>query len=239
MASRSKKKRNAAEQAPVATAAPLKAQPTRSAPGIWVWVMLIAIIASFAFSFIASYDVQATVDLDLGDSTTELFEEDDFHIGAAMLDIIFAPLGGYEGAAHWLVQNFPATADSETMQQLAEAYMDSYPEQLLAQLDAAFIAIYVIEVAIVVVTALYLVGFIVLVCAKGINGHLAAIVMTAVVTFVALVRMVFAIAVYSQSTKEFVLTAGGGAWLTFVAFATALVVLVASYIGKRKKEALS
>ena len=117
--------------------------------------------------------------------------------------------------------------------------MDSYPEQLLAQLDAAFIAIYVIEVAIVVVTALYLIGFIVLVCVKGINGHLAAIVMTAVVTFVALVRMVFAIAVYSQSTKEFVLTAGGGAWLTFVAFATALVVLVASYIGKRKKEALS
>ena len=142
MASRSKKKRNATEQAPVATAAPLKAQPTRSAPGIWVWVMLIAIIASFAFSFIASYDVQATVDLDLGDSTTELFEEDDFHIGAAMLDIIFAPLGGYEGAAHWLVQNFPATADNETMQQLAEAYMDGYPEQLLAQLDAAFIAIF-------------------------------------------------------------------------------------------------
>ena len=228
MASRSKKKRNAAEHSPVAPAAPLKAQPTRSAPGIWVWVMLVAIIASFAFSFIASYDVQATVDLDLGDSTTELFEEDDFHIGAAMLDIIFAPLGGYEGAAHWLVQNFPATADSETMQQLAEAYMDGYPE-----------AIYVIEVAIVVVTALYLVGFIVLVCVKGINGHLAAIVMTAVVTFVALVRMVFAIAVYSQSTKEFVLTAGGGAWLTFVAFAAALVVLVASYIGKRKKEALS
>ena len=239
MASRSKKKRGAAENASVAQAAPLNARQTGSVPGIWVWVMLAAIIASFAFSFIPSYDVQATVDLDLGDSTTELFEEDDFRIGAAMLDIIFAPLGGYEGAAHWLVQNFPATADSETMQQLAEAYMESYPEQLLEQLDSAFIAIYVIEVVIVAATALYLVGFIVLVCAKGVNSHFVALVMTAVVTFVALARMVFAIAVYSQSTKEFVLTAGGGAWLTFVAFAAALVVLIATYIGKRKKEALS
>ena len=235
MASRSKKKQ-AANTRPAPVAAPARLEQ-KHAPKLWVWVMLVAIVAAFAFSFISSYDIQATVDLDLGDNTTELFEEDDFRIGAAMLDIIFAPVGGYEGAAHWLVQNFPATADSETMQQLAEAYMSSYPQQLLDQLDDAFVAIYAIEVAIVAVTALYFIGFIVLVSIKGTKKHFAAIVMTAIVTFVSLVRMVFAIAIYSQSTKEFLLTAGGGAWLTFVVFAAALVVLVVTYVRDQKRGA--
>lgn len=115
--------------------------------------------------------------------------------------------------------------------------MSSYPQQLLDQLDDAFVAIYAIEVAIVAVTALYFIGFIVLVSIKGTKKHFAAIVMTAIVTFVSLVRMVFAIAIYSQSTKEFLLTAGGGAWLTFVVFAAALVVLVVTYVRDQKRGA--
>lgn len=234
MASRAKKK----------TASPTRAtspaidrigEAKPAVPSAWVWIMLAVIVAAFAFSFIPSYDVQATVDLDLGEESAELFDDEDFHIGAAVLDILFAPVGGYEDAAHWLVDNFPATADSETMQSLAEAYMESYPQQLLDKLDAAFAAIYFIEVAVVAVTVAYIVGFIVLGSVKGTNKHLAALVMTAVATFVALVRTVFAIAVYSQSTKEFVLTAGGGSWLTFVAFAAALAALAATYVRDKKR----
>ncbi len=238
MASRAKKKqaeRPIEERKP----SPVVVENKSSKPQVWVWIMLAAIIAAIAFSFVPSYDVQATVDLDLGDSDTQLFEDDDFHIGAAVLDILFAPVGGYDGAADWLVRNFPATEDNETMQSIASSYMESYPPQLLAQLDSAFVAIFAIEVAIVVVTVLYIVGFLVLVSTKCTFKHLAAIVLTAVATLVSLVRMIFAITVYSQSTAEFVLNAGGGSWLTFVAFAAALAVLVATYISKRTKEKAS
>ena len=234
MASRGKKKQ--AEQSRPAQAAAQIPEKSANRPDVWVWIMLAAIVAAFAFSFVPSYTVQATVDLDLGDEGYTP-DEDSFYIGADVLDILFVPATGYDGAAEWLVAHFPATENSETMQDIARAYLQTYPASLLEQLDSAFVAIYAIEVALCAVTVAYAVAFVVMLSVKKGDKRLQALVFTAVACACALIRLIFAIAIYSQSTKEFVLTAGGGAWLTFLSFAIATACAAIAYFKKRKKEA--
>lgn len=228
MASRGKKKTQTKTDQPVVAVV----KNSKNTP--WALITACLAVLLLVFLFVNSFTVTTHIDLsdEEGNQLIDTSDESLFGFGKSAILILFAP-NGYTSAVEYVITNLPALEGSELSQDIARQYLENYPESELKKLDTAFTVIFVTEFVYTAAVVLFVIFAIVAIAKKFAAAELISLVGATVITVFTLFRTAIAITMFSQSTKEFVLTAGGGIWLSIVS-CIAAVVLLAVCFAKRK-----
>lgn len=231
MASRGKKK--------VVNQVVEQAVTVRNTPSKDKNIMILSVIVTvllLAFLFIGSFNVKVNIDMkdDSGNSLLDTSDPDLFGFGRSAITVLFAPLNGYTTAIDYVIKNLPALADSEISQDIASQYISSYPQSQLDLLDKAFTMIYITEAVYTAIILCIAIAMIVMWTTRCNNFERGVLVLSVIALLASIARIAIAITMYSQSTKEFMLSAGGAIWLSVVISLIA-VVLTAVFMHKNKE----
>lgn len=235
MASRGKKK---VVNQVVGQAVTVQQKPSKDKNTVILSVIVTVLL--LAFLFIGSFNVKVSIDMkdESGNSLLDTSDPDLFGFSRNAITILFAPIGGYTTAIDYVIKNLPALADSEISQDIANQYISSYPQSQLDLLDKAFTMIYITEAFYTAIILCLAVAMIIMWTTRCKNFEKGVLVLSVIAFLASLARIAIAITMYSQSTKEFMLSASGAIWLSVVVSIVA-VVLSAVFIYKNKNKKVS
>lgn len=204
----------------------------------WVAVTAVVLVLLTVFLFFNSFTVQADLEYEDedGNNLLEDLDPDQLRFGKSAITVIFAPVGGYDGAIEFTLQNLPLSKDSTIVQDIAKQLVADYPQSKLELLDTAYLTIYVTETVYLAATIAFIVAAIVLLVRRKKGDDVAALVACSVMTLLGIVRLVLGLVMSLNSTNEFVITAGGAPWLSLIASVAATVLLAVFVSARVKKE---
>lgn len=233
MASRGKKKTQARGATPVSAEV-----VTRKRDNRWAYVVAAALVLLTVFLFINSFTVQANIEYtdENGDNLLEDIDQSQMTFGKSAVTAIFAPVDGYEDAIDYTLRNLPFTKDSTIVQDIAKQLVSAYPQEKLQLLDTAYITIYVTETIYLALTLAFAAFSIVALVRKKEGDDVLSLIAAAVMTVLSAARLIIGLAMCMNSTKEFMITAGGAPWLALVTTLAATVILAVIVRGRKKEE---
>lgn len=238
MASRGKKKTQARGAAPAPAVVAAEKRDSR-----WTYVVAAALVLLTVFLFINSFTVQADIKYtdDSGNNLLEDIDASQLTFGKSAVTVIFAPVDGYGDAIDYTLKNLPLSKDSTIVQDIAKQLVSSYPKEKLQLLDTAYITIYVTETAYLALTLAFAALSIVVLVRRKEGDDVLSLVAAAVMTLLSAARLIIGLVMCLNSTKEFMITAGGAPWLALVTTVAATVILAVFVrdrkIKKKNKEA--
>lgn len=204
----------------------------------WAWVVVAALVLLTVFLFLDSFTIKANIEYE-DESGNNLLAEIDasqMKFGKSAITVLFAPVDGYDGAIDYTLQNLPLSKDSEIVQDIAKELVSSYPEEMLALLDTAYVTIYVTEAVYLAFSLAFVALGIVLAVRRKEGDDLIALIACSVMTVLSAVRLIIALVMCMSSTKEFVITAGGAPWLSLLTTIAATVILAVFVAGRIRKD---
>ncbi len=231
MASRGKKKTQARGTAPVQTVVAPRRTDNR-----WAFVVAATLVLLTVFLFINSFTVQANIEYtdENGDNLLADIDSSQMTFGKSAVTAIFAPVDGYEDAIDYTLKNLPLSKDSTIVQDIAKQLVSSYPQQKLQLLDTAYITIYVTETVYLAATLAFIAFSIAMLVRRKEGDDLMSLVAAAAMTVLSAARLIIGLVMCLNSTKEFMITAGGAPWLALVT-AVAATIILAIFVRDRIK----
>lgn len=232
MASRGKKK----TQARGVQTTPVQVVKEKS-DNRWAYVLTVLAVLLTVLLFVNSFTVRANIEYtdDSGNNLLEDIDSSQLTFEKSALTVLFAPVDGYDGAVDFTLKNLPLSKDSEIVQDIAKELVSSYPAEKLALLDQAYVTIYVTE-AVYLAATLGFAAFTAVVAVRRKKGDgVLALVGAGVMTVLSAVRLVLALVMCMNSTKEFVITAAGAPWLSLVATVASAILIAVFVFGKKTK----
>lgn len=237
MASRGKKKTQArAGQAPAVQQKTAVKRDNR-----WTYAVAVMLVLLTVFLFINSFTVQANIEYkdENGNDLLESLDSSQLSFGKSAVTTLFAPVDGYDGAIDFTLKNLPLSKDSEIVQHIAKQLVASYPASKLALLDTAYVTIYFTEAVYLAVTVAFIILAIILLVRRKAGDDVTALVASAVMTAFSAARLILGLVMCLQSTKEFMITAGGAPWLALVVTVVGTVILSVLTADRIKKDRIS
>ena len=122
------------------------------------------------------------------------------------------------------------------VQDIAKQLVSSYPQEKLQLLDTAYITIYVTETIYLALTFAFAAFSIVALVRKKEGDDVLSLIAAAVMTVLSAARLIIGLAMCMNSTKEFMITAGGAPWLALVTTLAATIILAVFVRGRKKEE---
>lgn len=203
----------------------------------WAIVAAAALVLLTIFLFINSFTIQANIEYEdeNGENLLADVESSQLTFGKSAVTVLFAPVDGYDGAIDYTIKNLPLLKDSTIAQDIAKQLVASYPQSKLDLLDSAYIVIYVTEAVYLASSLGYIIMTAVLLSRRKKGDDTVFFAGTVTLALLSVARLVIGLVMCMQSTKEFVITAGGAPWLAFVVTVAASVI-TGIFLAKRIKK---
>ena len=192
----------------------------------WAIVAAAALVLLVVFLFINSFTIQANIEYEdeNGENLLADVDSSQLRFGKSAVTVLFAPVEGYDGAVDYTIKNLPLLKDSTIVQDIAKQLIASYPQSKLELLDDAYVVIYITEAVYLAVSLGYMIMTTVLLVRRKEGDDVVFFAGTAAMTVFSAARLAIGLVMCLQSTKEFVITAGGAPWLALVVTAAAAVI---------------